>query len=96
MWGSLWRRTTGRGTMLLSEWPVPRPGDRAEFVNEPHGEAELAALRRSVDRVSPFGEVGWVVATARELGLESTLRERGRPRKELAAAGEDGGEEGEG
>jgi len=43
----------------------------------------LAALRRSVLRGNPFGEEWWQERTARRLGLESTLRARGRPRKLL-------------
>ena len=42
---------------------------------------ELAALRRSVVRVTPFGEEAWQARTAKRLGLESTLRARGRPQK---------------
>ena len=44
-------------------------------------EAELAALRRSVVRGTPFGGEAWQERTAKRLGLESTLRARGRPRK---------------
>ena len=42
------------------------------------------ALRRSVERGTPFGSEHWVVKTATELGLQSTLRPRGRPRKKTS------------
>ena len=82
-WGSLWRRTSRRteAVALLSNWPVPRPADWIRRVNRPLRQAELAAVRRSVGRSCPFGSDAWVGRIARRLGLESTLRPRGRPRK---------------
>ena len=82
-WSSLWRRE--RGTVdqrrWLSGWPLPRPRCWVELVNEPQTDAELDALRRSVLRGQPFGSTEWIERTAKELGLESTLRSRGRPRR---------------
>jgi hypothetical protein len=48
----------------------------------PQTEAELAALRRSVHRGCPFGESAWCDRMVRRLGLESTLRPQGRPKKD--------------
>jgi putative transposase len=80
-WGSLWGRTRGADADLLSAGPVPLPPDWAAIVNHPQSEAELAALRRSVLRSSPFGDEPWRAETAHRLGIDSTLRPRGRPRK---------------
>ena len=65
----------------LAAWPVPCPKVWLKYVNEAQSEAELAAVRESVRRGRPFGDVAWQRRTARRLGLESTLRPRGRPRK---------------
>jgi len=54
-------------------------------VNRAQTQAELEALRRSVNRGTPFGSVPWQVRTAKRLGLESTLRPRGRPKKKRPA-----------
>jgi putative transposase len=82
-WSSLWRR--GQNTealpQILQPGPVTLPENWVEDVNRPQTESELAALRRSVQRGQPFGEVHWVEQQAAKLGLESTLRPRGRPRK---------------
>jgi putative transposase len=78
----LWRRERGEGLGALADWPVARPADWVDFVNEPHGEAELEALRRSVARGCPFGDDEWQAETVKELGLEHTMRNRGRPRAE--------------
>jgi putative transposase len=82
-WGSLWRRTHGTAELgeLLSDWPLPRPRLWLQHVNRPQSDAEVQAIRRSVQRGQPYGEDPWVRKTARQLGLESTLRARGRPRK---------------
>jgi putative transposase len=60
---------------------VPTPSDWPALVNQPQTDAELEAIRRSVVRGQPYGSDAWVRATAQDLGLESTLRARGRPRK---------------
>jgi putative transposase len=80
---SLWRRVNGNAALrrLLSDWPLPRPRSWVRYVNQPQNEAELDAIRRSVQRGQPFGGEAWVRSTAARLGLESTLRPRGRPKK---------------
>lgn len=65
----------------LDAGPVARPRKWIEYVNTPLTAAELARVRRSVDRGTPFGSVDWAERTAKRLGLESSLRPRGRPRK---------------
>jgi len=49
-------------------------------VNSPHSEAELAAIRRSVNRGSPFGDETWATTAIKKLGLEITTRPQGRPK----------------
>ena len=44
-------------------------------------EAEVAAVRQSIHRGTPFGNETWTRRAASRLGLESTLRPRGRPRQ---------------
>ena len=44
-------------------------------------EAEVAALRQTVKRGVPFGSETWTTPALRKLGLESTQRPRGRPKK---------------
>ena len=52
-----------------------------ERVIEPLSAGDLQRLRLSVERGQPDGEDSWANETARRLGLESTLRSRGRTRK---------------
>ena len=83
-WCSLWRRGRGSGEQqtLLSDWPVPRPANWRSWVQQAQTPAEEEALRRCVQRGAPFGSAGWVERMARRFGVESTLRPRGRPKKE--------------
>jgi putative transposase len=85
-WSSLFRRLHPQTlpALALSPWPVPCPADVLRWIQAPLTEAEMAALRRAVHRGSPYGSETWQKATARKLGLNSTLRPRGRPRKEPA------------
>lgn len=82
-WSSLWRRESGDADSraILARWPVPRPRNWVEHVNAPQTESELAAVRCSVRRGSPFGNLDWQRYAARHLGLQSSLRPRGRPRR---------------
>ena len=62
--------------------PVPRPVDWLEHVNQPQTEAEVDRLRECLIRGRPFGAPMWMVDAAHRLGLEASLRPRGRPRKQ--------------
>jgi len=77
-WSSLSRPRAG----FLHESPVPLPRNWVARVNTPETAAELASLRQSVNRGAPFGSPGWIKRTATRLGLEASLRPRGRPRKD--------------
>jgi putative transposase len=83
-WGSLyrWLRGSAEDRELLAAWPLPRLAAWVEHVNRPQTEAELTALRRCISRGSPFGSDSWRERTVRQLGLETTLRPRGRPKKQ--------------
>lgn len=80
-WSSLWHRVHGTQVPWLSPWPVPTPATWLAHVNQPQTEAELEALRRSVHRGAPFGKANWQARTVAALGLESSVRPQGRPRK---------------
>ena len=73
---------------LLSPWPLERPCDWTELVNEPLDQAQRQTIKSSVERGRPLGEQQWAQAIARRLGLLFTLNPRGRPpKKEVKASG---------
>ncbi len=80
---------TGSGTSLRSEadpdssiceGPIPRPRPWLRFVNRVQAQEALRKLRLAVQRGSPFGDDEWIQNAAIKLGLESTLKPRGRPK----------------
>jgi len=63
---------------------VPLPEGWVAHVNAPQTEAELEAVRRSVQRGCPLGTPAWQKQMAIRQGLSHTLRPVGRPRKAAA------------
>jgi putative transposase len=61
--------------------PIETPSDWLEWIDQPLFDEELSALRMCVNRQQPFGADDWQATIATALGLESTLRRRGRPSK---------------
>jgi putative transposase len=82
-WGSWWQHQRGDAEVEapLHAWPVAMPANWVELVNVAQTEAEVEAVRQAVARGSPFGSGLWCERTARQLGLQATLRPRGRPPK---------------
>ena len=73
---------TRGGGPPLDPGPVPRPADWPEYVDAPRTEAEAEAMRECIRRRRPYGEAVWMEGAALRLGLEASLRPRGRPRKQ--------------
>jgi putative transposase len=84
-WGSLAQRHVPAGNPgtlpVLSDGPLPWPRNWQEQVNRALTEKELDAVRRCLERGQPYGGEAWVKSAAGQLGLASTLRPRGRPKK---------------
>jgi len=80
-WGSL---AEPRGTEWpeLTAWPVGRPDNWLDYVNDPVAGSEIQRLRLSVRRGAPYGQPDWTEKVAKASGLEFTLRPPGRPRSE--------------
>jgi putative transposase len=70
------------GLPPLDAGPVPRPSSWLQQVNAAQTEAEVAALRECIRRRRPYGDTEWMHEAAGVRGLESSLRPRGRPRKQ--------------
>ncbi len=85
-WSSLHRNQTPNRSSYLSEWPLPRPDNWEGYVNTGIPPDELAALRLSGRRGSPYGGQNWTQSTVVRHGLESTVRLPGRDRKKKVTA----------
>ena len=74
-----WPWSSWRRNELADPWPIEVEDDWMKKLAAPLSAPELASIRESVNRQSPFGEKNWQTKIASQFGLESTLRPRGRP-----------------
>ncbi len=81
-WGSLNWRIANHPLVSPDVPPVALPDDWTRRVNQPQTAAELDDLRNSIRRQRPIGATDWVETTAKTLGVEFSIRPRGRPRKQ--------------
>lgn len=79
-WSSHGERLGLVSDSLISETPVKLPEEWGSFVDEPITAVELERVRSSIERQAPYGSSVWQYMVTRELGLESTIRPRGRPK----------------
>jgi len=70
---------------LIDKVPIDLPGGWTAYVDASMGEGDLDRVRSSVNRQTPLGDAGWLMKICNEFGLESTIRRRGRPKKEINA-----------
>lgn len=82
-WSSLWMRENGskEQNQLLSLWPIPPAKNYLKLVNKIQPKDEVDNIRQSMIKNRPLGNIQWIQATAKELGLQSSLRGPGRPKK---------------
>ena len=78
-WSSHQARIAGGLYKLIDEVPIALPQDWGSYVDKPLRDKELEKLRKSVNRQAPYGEEEWQRKICQQLGLESTIRPRGRP-----------------
>lgn len=79
-WSSHRQRIGEISPELLDDPPVVLPAHWEDWVAHSLGEAELASIRQSVNRQTPYGHESWQKKIIEKLGLESTIRPRGRPK----------------
>lgn len=81
-WSSLRWWSSRQRPAFLEAGPVDRHPGWVKRVNSPEMPAELEGLRLSLTRGRPWGDERWMKSIAERLGLESTLRPRGRPKEQ--------------
>jgi putative transposase len=79
-WSSLWAWRRGADPAPAA-WPVPRPRNWSQIVNSAMDKTDIEQVRTSLKRGRPLGTESWVNRIAGQMGLEFTLRDRGRPKK---------------
>lgn len=76
-----WRWSHLHFPTLIDPLPIPAPTEDPFALNQPLSQPDLTTLRTCVNRQQPFGTADWQARIAALLGLVSTLRPRGRPRR---------------
>ncbi|MBP6218594.1 MAG: transposase [Oligoflexales bacterium] len=80
LWSSLGQAKAEQLSVEIKEvFCIPKE-EWIETVNKPQSEVELQALRASVKKGSPYGDHDWILKTAEQIGLQSTLKQVGRPK----------------
>jgi putative transposase len=80
-WSSLAIRCGEEKPLTLADGPFPLPRlwkSQADKI----ADVPMDAIETCIHRGRPFGDKEWIVKTAQNLSLESSLRPRGRPKKE--------------
>lgn len=77
-WSSAHPRSENRPA--LAAGPAPRGTNWLEWINQREDDGVLGEVRTSVVRGAPYGSPRWKQKVAERLGIESSLRPRGRPR----------------
>ena len=82
-WSSAYRvaRQDAKLMEFLNPWPMERPQNWIELVNEPDKTSKLDDLRLSAQRGRPFGSEDWMFKISKQLGVESTMNTRGPPKR---------------
>lgn len=82
LWGSAYVRRMSPIPWLVAPSDSALPRTWRAWGNSPQSSAEVDVLRRCLQRGLPCGDAQWAKSSAIRLGVESTLRPRGRPREE--------------
>lgn len=80
-WSSHVERLNENGSSLVDGLPLALPNQWTEYVNTPLTDGELERMQQSISRGAPFGGLEWRARICEQLGLESTIRPKGRPKK---------------
>jgi putative transposase len=80
-WGGFFARTRGGKPFKMTAWPVDRPARWRQLLNENLAKFEMDRLRLSVNRGRPYGQADWSHRIATQLGLQSKMRNPGRPKQ---------------
>src|SRR5207244_121046 len=79
-WSSAWQGRNADEFCQLDPWPLPRPGDWLELMNESVCERDVAIVREAITRSAPLGNKNWTEEMAGRLGIRLCPRRPGRPR----------------
>ena len=83
VWSSHSERVGTGGKNLIRSLSLSIPVEWTDYVDTPLTVEELEKVRRSVTRQAPYGGTKWQEQISKQLGIETTMRPRGRPGREI-------------
>ena len=83
-WSSVYVRRNGteKQRKLLRAWPTPEAADYFKWLNQPPGREEVENIRDAIRRGRPYGSEKWVANRVAQFGLQTTVRNPWRFRKD--------------
>jgi len=83
-WSSSYARLRGseKQKKLLSSWPVEEPDNYRVWINQSEPKEEIENIRCAIKRNRPYGSERWVEKTIKKFGLEGTVRDPWRPKRD--------------
>ena len=66
----------------LAKLPIELPTNWKRLVHKDMPQRDSESIMNSIKRGAPFGETKWIEQTVKALNLQSTINNRGRPKKE--------------
>lgn len=79
-WSSHCESINEKPVLLIDKIPLELPNDWSRYVDMSSTNEETEEISKCVSRGCPYGVPIWQVQISDELGLESTLKPRGRPK----------------
>ncbi len=76
------KRVKNIDNQILDDIPIILPNNWHNFINDNEKKVDLDYIRNSIERQSPLGDENWQYMICKRYGLESTLRPKGRPKKD--------------
>ncbi|MGM5483151.1 MAG: transposase [Nanobdellota archaeon] len=82
-YSSLYRRLKGTSKQkkILTDPEIALPKNYRKFIQQPITEDEMNAIRRSINKNTPYGTDAWRDKMVVQFKLQATLRHKGRPKK---------------
>lgn len=76
------KKVTKMPNLILDEVPIILPTNWHNFINEDKKQIDLDYIRNSIESQVTLGDENWQYMICKKYGLESTLRPKGRPRRD--------------
>jgi putative transposase len=82
-WSSAHARRYGneKQKQILSPWPMSERRDYGKWLNHSQPKEEVEKIRNAIKKSRPYGSKKWVAKAVAKFGLENTMRNLGRPKK---------------